>query len=104
MEGKYDTLVQKDKLKSLKKSKNLKRFATQLLFIVFTYEERKNGSTTGKSKKPNENFKKLDPIKLSRMEQYVFSKYLGENIEWSDVLTSINTKCRGVRDGHFSAW
>ena len=104
VEGKYDTLVQKDKLKSLKKSKNHKKFAIQLLEIVFTYEECKNGSTTGKSKKPNESFKKLDPIKLSRMEQYVSSKYPGENIEWGDMLTSIDTKCRGVRNGNYSAW
>ena len=103
VEGKYDTLVQKDKLKSLKKSKNHKKFATQLLEIVFTYEECKNGSTT-KSKKPSESFKKLDPIKLSRMEQYVSSKYSGENIEWGDVLTSIDNKCRGVRNGNYSAW
>ena len=96
-------MVNKERLNDTKGS-TPSLYATKLFELIFTWDEAKASSTSGKGTDPKtkEKLKKLDEKRLETMRIHIRKKF--GDIEWKPVLASIDTKCRGVRSNKYGKW
>ena len=91
--------VSKAKLEKLPKEK-AKNYALKLFVLLFSREEARTSSIEGKGTQ----LKKLDLNRIEALKESTKKQFPSENIKWSEIESSINCKCRMVRNGRCLTW